>query len=249
MAIDLFSADPAHYAAVRPGYPAALFDWIAGAAPARDRVWDCGCGNGQASLALAERFAQIEASDLSAAQIAHAKPHPRVRYTAQPAEATDFSDQAFDAVCVAQALHWFDMARFAPELDRVLKPGGLFAAWGYAWFSVSPAFDAALQHHLLDVVQPYWAPQNRLLWEGYRDVPLPYPEIAVPTLEMPFEADLPGLIAYLRSWSAVRLCVEARGDAFLKQAAAILLPLWADDPARARTLQFQFVLRAVRKPA
>lgn len=248
MSIDLFSADPAHYAAVRPAYPEALIDWVAQAAPARERVWDCGTGNGQAAVQLAERFTQVEASDLSAAQIAHAKAHPRVRYLAQPAEATDYPDQAFDAVCVAQALHWFDMARFTPELDRVLRPGGLFAAWGYDGFSVSPSFDAVLRSTVLDVVDAFWAPQNRLLWEGYRSVPLPYPDIAVPRIHMPVRADLAGVIAYLKSWSAVRLYSEAHSDAFLHAAAAAMLPVWGSAPDQVQVLDFRFHLRAVRKP-
>ncbi|WP_374515773.1 class I SAM-dependent methyltransferase [Niveibacterium sp.] len=248
MAIDLFSADSAHYAAVRPGYPAALFEWIADAAPARGCVWDCGTGNGQAAVALAGLFERVEATDLSAAQIAHAKPHPKVRYRVMAAEATDFPDEAFDAVCVAQALHWFDMDRFGPELDRVLKPGGLFAAWGYGGFSLNPAFDAALRRAVLDPIAAHWAPQNQLLWGGYRAIRLPYPDVDVPCIRMPVLADLAGVIAYLKSWSAVRLHAEAHGDGLLREAAEALLPVWGGPPSVVQALEFSFHLRAVRKP-
>lgn len=248
MAIDLFSADPAHYAAVRPGYPSALFDWIAATAPARGRVWDCGCGNGLAAVALAHYFERVDATDLSAAQIAHAKPHPGVHYRTMAAEATDFPDEAFDAVCVAQALHWFDMARFTPELDRVLKPGGLFAAWGYGGFSLNPAFDAVLRRTVLDPIAAFWAPQNQLLWGGYRAVPLPYPDIDVPCIYMPVQADLAGVIAYLKSWSAVRLYTDAHGDGLLREAADALQPAWGRPPSAVQTLDFSFHLRALRKP-
>jgi ubiquinone/menaquinone biosynthesis C-methylase UbiE len=47
----------------------------------------------------------------------------------QSAESTTFIDESFDAVCVAQALHWFDYELFWPEVQRVLKPSGVFAAW------------------------------------------------------------------------------------------------------------------------
>ena len=123
----------------------ALYDFIAGHAPDRGRAWDCGCGNGQAAVALAAHFDAVDASDPSAEQIAQALPHPRVAYAVHPAEHTAYPDASFDAVCVAQALHWFDHARFWPEARRVMKPGALFAAWGYSWMQVSPAFDAALQ--------------------------------------------------------------------------------------------------------
>jgi len=171
-----------------------------------------------------------------------------VCYTAQPAEATGYADQAFDAVCVAQALHWFDMARFGPELDRVLKPGGLFAAWGYGGFALNPAFDAVLRRTVLDRIESFWAPQNQLLWGGYRAVPLPYPDIDVPAIRMTVRADLAGVIAYLKSWSAVRLYSEAHGESFLRDAAEALLPAWGASPTDEQELDFSFFLRAVRKP-
>ena len=96
-----------------------------------ERVWDCGAGNGQAAIGLAKYFETVEATDASAQQIANGIPHPQVHYSVQPAEQTTYQDASFDAVCVAQALHWFDYSRFYPEVHRVLKPGGAFVAWGY----------------------------------------------------------------------------------------------------------------------
>lgn len=43
---DHFSGHAAHYAQARPTYPEALFARLAALAPARDRCWDAGCGNG-----------------------------------------------------------------------------------------------------------------------------------------------------------------------------------------------------------
>ena len=42
---DLFSGHSDLYLRARPLYPAALFEWIAAEAPARDCAWDAGCGN------------------------------------------------------------------------------------------------------------------------------------------------------------------------------------------------------------
>jgi SAM-dependent methyltransferase len=181
---DHFSQQSDWYAAARPQYPEALFDWIAANAPATERVWDCGTGNGQAAVGLAQVFAWVEASDPSGEQITNAIPAPNVRYSVQPAEATDFPDAAFDAVCVAQALHWFDFTRFFAEVRRVLRPNGLFAAWGYGWFQVTPAFDAAFQAGVLQPLQVDWAPQNALLWNNYVDVPFPFTRIAAPPFQI-----------------------------------------------------------------
>ena len=53
---ELFVTVAREYANFRPGYPPELFAWLARVAPARNAVWDCGCGSGQASTALAEPF-------------------------------------------------------------------------------------------------------------------------------------------------------------------------------------------------
>ena len=45
-----FSGVAREYAAYRPHYPAALFSTLAQLAPQHDLAWDCGCGNGQASV-------------------------------------------------------------------------------------------------------------------------------------------------------------------------------------------------------
>ena len=36
-------------------------------------------------------------------------------------------------VTASQALHWFDPARALPEIARILRPGGVFAAYDCAW--------------------------------------------------------------------------------------------------------------------
>ncbi len=97
---DLFSDKSNLYATARPVYPLALLTFIAAQATGRSAVWDCGAGNGQAAAALAALFDSVQATDLSAEQIRHALPSPRVHYSVQPAERTSFDDASFDAVCV-----------------------------------------------------------------------------------------------------------------------------------------------------
>ena len=55
----------------------------------------------------------------------------------------------------AQAWHWFDHSRFNRELLRVLRPGGVFAAWGYGWFSIDAQIDAAIDEEYLRPIGPY----------------------------------------------------------------------------------------------
>ena len=81
---DHFSGHASAYREARPHYPDALFDWLAGIAAARDLVWDAGCGNGQASVALASRFARVHATDPSANQIDNADARPNIVYRVEP---------------------------------------------------------------------------------------------------------------------------------------------------------------------
>jgi len=193
----LFDDKSEIYAQARPRYPTALYEWLAGVCLARHSVWDAGCGNGQAALDLADYFESVEATDVSATQIANVPDCDGVRFSVQPAEKTDFASASFDAVCVAQALHWFDHDLFWPEVQRVLKPGGVFAAWGYNWPHINPEIDEILDQSFLSVIRPYWARQNKLLWNGYREVPFPLEPLEVPDIGLTMQWSVEQFFAYL----------------------------------------------------
>lgn len=103
---DNFSARSADYAQFRPVYPPQLFDFLFENCQNFDCAWDCATGNGQIATVLAERFAQVEATDISENQLKNALLKPNIRYRLGRAEATDFSDHSFDLVTVGQAAHW-----------------------------------------------------------------------------------------------------------------------------------------------
>ena len=232
---DLFSEGASQYAVARPSYPEPLFDFIAHRAPARQRAWDCGTGSGQAAASLAARFDEVAATDPSAEQISNALQRPTIGYSIQPAEHTSFPSAHFDAICVAQALHWFRLEEFFTEARRVARPGALFAAWGYSWFNVSPEFDAAFARTLLERIAPYWAPNNRLLWNAYADVDFPFERLETPPLAIKVEWTLPELLAYVGTWSAVRRCVTVEGAGALRRSQDLLAVEWGN-PADARPI-------------
>lgn len=163
---ELFDDGAAIYLNSRPRYPTKLFESLAELCKNHERVWDAACGNGQAAIGLAKYFAEVKATDISEQQIANALIQSKVEYSVQPSESTTFEDGYFDLVCVAQALHWFDYEKFWPEVKRVLRPNGIFAAWGYSWFKIQGDIDDILEHEFVSIIQPYWAKQNQLLWDG-----------------------------------------------------------------------------------
>jgi SAM-dependent methyltransferase len=229
---DHFSTQADAYARFRPIYPDALYAWLASRAPARELAWDCGTGSGQAAVALAAHFTRVIASDPSREQIAHAAAHARVCYMVASAEQPPAEALGADLVTVAQALHWFDFARFYPALERVLKPGGLFAAWGYGPMRILPAVDAIVTHYRMDVVGPYWPPERRHIENGYRSIPFPLAELAVPEFEMTASWTLEDLHGYLDTWSATRRYLKARGQHPLLPLRPALAEAWGGVPAR-----------------
>jgi len=125
-ALDLFSEKSDLYAQARPQYPQALFDFLSSCVVHHGSVWDCATGNGQAAVGLAKLFVHVQATDMSEQQIAHALTAENITYSVQSAERTNFADQQFDLITVAQALHWFDFEKFWPEVLRVLNPAECF---------------------------------------------------------------------------------------------------------------------------
>src|SRR4029434_10568246 len=128
---DHFSAHATDYAKFRPDYPAPVFDYLATVTPRHELAWDCGTGNGQATVGLAAKFAKVIATDASAQQIENAQPHDRVSYRVAPAEASGIELASVDLILVAQALHWFDLDRFFAEAKRVLRNDGMLGATTY----------------------------------------------------------------------------------------------------------------------
>jgi SAM-dependent methyltransferase len=213
---DHFSHGAAAYAEFRPRYPDALFAELAALLPGRSLGWDVGTGNGQAAVALARHVDRVIATDASAAQIAAAEPHPRVEYRVAPAESSGLPDASADVVTVAQALHWFDRDAFFAEAARVLRPGGVLAAWTYALLETGDAaIDREVRRFAHGTVGPHWPPERVLVDTGYATVVVPAPLTEVPFPPQAIDAtlSLDQLAGFLRTWSATHRYVEAHGGA------------------------------------
>ena len=111
-------------------------------------------------------------------------------------------------VTVAQALHWFCHERFFAEVRRVLKPGGLFAAWTYTLLHGDPALTEIVRDYSTHTVGAYWPPQRRWVDLGYRGMPFPCADIEVPEFEIRRELTLDEVLDYLRTWSSTQRCLS-----------------------------------------
>jgi hypothetical protein len=109
-------------------------------------------------------------------------------------------------VAVAQALHWFRFERFWREVRRVAKPNAFFCAWGYDWPECTPAVDQGLVAPFRAIINPYWASNNRILWDGYRteEVGFPFARVRIPSFAIEVGWTLGELVDYLLTWSAFK---------------------------------------------
>jgi ubiquinone/menaquinone biosynthesis C-methylase UbiE len=225
---DHFSKRSDLYKRFRPTYPPELFAYLSSLAEAHDLAWDCGTGNGQSALKLAEDFTKVFATDPSAEQIKNATEHERVTYKIEKAEQCSLPEDTADLVTVSQAIHWFDFDEFYAEARRVLKPKGIIAVWAYGLPVISAEIDKVILHFHDDVVGEFWQRENRLIEDEYSTIPFPFEQIQTPAFEMCKKWAREDMIGWVSSWSAVEGFLQKNGYDPLGMLEKDLANVWAD---------------------
>ena len=143
-----FAAVSEHYDAVRPEPPEAIFTTLlalAGAPP--ELVADIGCGTGISTRPWAQRAARVVGVDPAISMVARATEataSPNVCYRVGHGAATGLDDASVDILTCASSIHWMEPVAAFGEFKRVLRPGGVFAAYGpQVPFLPLPAWDVA----------------------------------------------------------------------------------------------------------
>jgi len=95
-------------------------------------VVDLGAGTGLSTMIWSGVAGSVTAvepgADMRSVLAARIAADPVFSVVGAPAEATGLPDGCADIVTASQAMHWFDPARVIPEIARLLRPGGVFAA-------------------------------------------------------------------------------------------------------------------------
>jgi ubiquinone/menaquinone biosynthesis C-methylase UbiE len=135
----------------RPSTPEALLDVLCLEAQVeRPRlVVDLGSGTGLSTRAWAERADEVvgvEASPEMRDQAEDATSADNIRFVQAYAQKTGLPAGAADIVTCSQSFHWMEPVATLAEVARILRPGGVFAAYDYDWPPVvHPGVEAAFE--------------------------------------------------------------------------------------------------------
>ena len=229
---DNFSHNPSAYAAYRPSYPDAIFHELQKLIPSTSRAWDVGTGNGQVAVKLSSFMDQVEATDISAAQMSQASLSPNINYSVQPAEKTNFEDDTFDLITIGQAIHWFDFDQFYTEVNRVGKNQAVIAAIGYNLIKINPTVDKIINHLYSGILKDYWDPERRFIDEEYRTIPFPLKEIPLPNDPIKVIWTLDHLMGFLNTWSALKHYRTKNNINPLNSIKSDLQEAWGEDESK-----------------
>ena len=197
-----FATEAAQYAHLRPTYPEILFAFLSKTVTSREVAWDCATGNGQAATHLARYFGRVIATDESAQMIGQAPRHPRIEYRVSEAEDSDIDADSVDLVTVASAIHWFDLGRFYAEVRRVVRSGGVIAAWTYYTPVFGNNVDAIIERLAHDILADYWDQRLHYVVDEFHDLPFPFEPIDAPPFRTDMRWNMEDLLGYFETWSS-----------------------------------------------
>ena len=139
------------------------------------------------------------------------------------------------------------MTAFYAEVRRVARPGAAIALVTYAAAVVAPAIKHVLRTFLRDTLGPYWPPERQVVDSGYRTLPFPFAELAVPDMAMTADWDVDDMIGYLDTWSAVRNYERANGASPIPKVREAMLAVWP--PGTRHIVRWPLAIRAGRVDA
>ncbi|QIW10391.1 class I SAM-dependent methyltransferase [Francisella sp. LA112445] len=189
------------YQKARPSTPAEIIDYLKNNIPSYKKAWDCGTGNGQTAIKLAEFIDKIHATDISKDQISKAFKHKNIKYFESNETSSMFNDESVDLVTASQAAHWFDISKFEKECLRILKPNGIIAIWTYYRDIQINGKTEVIYQEFLNAIDSFF-PEGNGLVEIYQSINLNLPMLNAPKFEQTKQMDFDNFIEYLKSISA-----------------------------------------------
>jgi ubiquinone/menaquinone biosynthesis C-methylase UbiE len=137
---DIWTGKASSYDRARPTPPPALLDLLTQVIhlPYPALVVDLGSGTGLSAAIWGERARRVIGiepnADMRNEAIHNIKDYPcaaQIEYREGLAYQTGLPDGCADIVTAAQSFHWMEPTATLAEIARILRPGGLFAAYDY----------------------------------------------------------------------------------------------------------------------
>jgi ubiquinone/menaquinone biosynthesis C-methylase UbiE len=137
---EVWTGKASSYDRVRPSPPPVLLDLLTQliGTPHPALVVDVGSGTGLSTTIWGERAERVIGiepnADMRQEAIGKVEDHPHaahIEYREGLAHQTGLPDGCADIVTAAQSFHWMEPAVTLAEIARILRPGGLFAAYDY----------------------------------------------------------------------------------------------------------------------
>ena len=139
---DVWTGKASSYDRARPTPPSALLDLLTQLIhlPHPALVVDLGSGTGLSTAIWGERAKLVIGiepnADMRKEAVHKVEDHPyaaHIEYQEGVAHQTGLPDGCADIVTAAQSFHWMEPTATLGEIARILRPGGLFAAYDYDW--------------------------------------------------------------------------------------------------------------------
>ena len=137
---EIWTGKASSYDRARPAPPPALLDLLTQliGMPHPALVVDLGSGTGLSTAIWGERAERVIGiepnADMRQEAARKAEDHPyaaHIEYREGVAHQTGLPDGCVDIVTAAQSFHWMEPTATLAEIARILRPGGLFAAYDY----------------------------------------------------------------------------------------------------------------------
>ncbi len=224
----------AAYERGRPRYEPHAIAAIAADAGGGPRLLDVGAGTGRLSGPLLEQgFDVVAVEPLDAMREILARSIGPERALPGRAEALPLPDASVDGAVCSDAWHWFDGARAADELARVVRPGGgaVVCVTHPRWFGSDDApdwwLDLLVVHAALPKSDhPYLTGSRRPDGlEGHPD----FEEIQLRDEPFVHSTDRVGIVAHWASMSFVATLPDAQRATFLTELDAMLARRGVDE--------------------
>jgi ubiquinone/menaquinone biosynthesis C-methylase UbiE len=137
---EIWTGKASSYDRARPAPPLALLDLLTQLIhlPHPALVVDVGSGTGLSTAIWGERAERVIGiepnADMRQEAVRKVENHPyaaHIEYREGIAHQTGLPDGCADIVTAAQSFHWMEPTATLAEIARILRPGGLFAAYDY----------------------------------------------------------------------------------------------------------------------